>query len=558
MKNFRGKSKKIISLLTLSGLLTSSAAYAAVMPNSGTVLEGAKPPTTQRQEEKQEPTVSVQDGQPSQKLDGEQKIFVRGFRFCGELLVAEQDLKKIISGEAGKEFTLRELNRLTDKLTQYLRQQGYPVAFAYIPAQDIQDGIVDIAIVPGKYGKIEVTGQAGIAPERLKAMLSAAQPGKIINSRELERALLLVNDLSGIAVQAALSPGETAGTADLTLKVTKTAGTSGVVYADNWGNRYSGQIRSGVQVSLNNPGKVGDQLNVGGLLTENNRMKDYNLSYSAPLGSSGAKITLGHSRVHYTLGEEFAALDASGEAVTDSLSLAYPLVRSRTFNLTGTLGYDHKKLTDDTNSATGSQRTSNQIHAALSGSFSDNWLGGGDNSFSLTQYGGNLSSNDQSANTASHFNKTVFTFARQQYVAQNLNFNFNFIGQCADGNLDSSEKLYLGGADGVRAFPQGEAAGDQGYRLTGEFRWRLPGLSKQPNTVYLTSFYDYGSVIMDKHPAAAGDNRRSLMDAGLGLLWTKNNDFSLRLDYAWKIGQERALSDQDKSGRFWLQGVKYF
>lgn len=558
MKNFRCKSKKLISLLTLSGLLTSSAAYAAVLPNSGTALEGAKPPAAQRQKVNQSPDITIEGRQPAQQLSGQQQIQVNGFRFSGELPVAEQELKQLIQGEAGREVSLSRLNQLAEQLTQYLRQQGYLVAFAYIPAQDIKDGIVDIAIVPGKYGKIEVTGKARIAPERLKGMLFAAQPGKIIKSQELERALLLINDLSGINVQAALSPGETAGTANLTLKVAETAGTSGVFYADNWGNRYSGQIRSGVQFSINNPGKVGDQLNVGGLLTENSRMNDYNLSYSAPLGDNGAKITLGHSRVHYTLGEEFAALDASGEAVTDNVTFAYPLVRSRAFNLTGAIGYDHKKLTDATNSATASRRTSQVGNAALNGSFSDNGLGGGDNSFSLTQYWGHLSSNDSSANAAGHFNKTVFTFARQQFVAQNLNFHFAFTGQLADENLDSSEKLYLGGADGVRAFPQGEAAGDQGYRLTGEFRWRLPGLSQQPNTVYLTSFYDYGSVILDKHPAAAGDNRRSLAGAGLGLLWTKSSDFSLRLDYAWKIGQEKALSANDKNGHFWLQGVKYF
>jgi hemolysin activation/secretion protein len=48
------------------------------------------------------------------------------------------------------------------------------------------------------------------------------------------------------------------------------------------------------------------------------------------------------------------------------------------------------------------------------------------------------------------------------------------------------------------------------------------------------------------------------MGAGLGLLWTRSPDFSLRLDYAWKLGDEQALADRDKRGRLWLQGVRFF
>lgn len=557
MKKCRFYSKGCISLLVLPFFLVSAPACAAVLPDSGTALEGVKPPPAQQQAP-QGSDITVQEPQPENPDTGQEKIWVKDFYFCGELPVAQQELEKCLAGAAGQEMSLHRLNQLADKLTQYLRQRGYLVAFAYIPAQTLRDGSVEIALVPGKYEKIDISSTADIAPERLKAMLPAARSGKIIRRQELERNLLLINDLNGIAVQASLRPGQMPGTADLTLHAASTAGASGVVYMDNWGNRYSGQIRSGVQYSLNNPGRLGDRLDIGGLLTEDKRMGDYNLSYSLPLGYHGLRLTLGHSRVHYTLGDEFAALDANGEAVTDNLTLAYPLVRRRNVNLTGAIGYDHKKLSDDTNSSAASPRTSRLGNAALNGSFSDSWLGGGNNSFSLMRYWGNLSGGDSSMAAASQFNKTVFTFERQQYVARNLTFAFSFIGQLADGNLDSSEKLYLGGADGVRAYPQGEAAGDQGYRLSGEFRWRLPGLSKQSSSVCLTSFYDYGSVILDKHPSAAGDNRRSLAGAGLGMLWTRDNDFMLRLAYAWKTGQEKAQSDHDKNGRFWIQGVKYF
>ena len=51
---------------------------------------------------------------------------------------------------------------------------------------------------------------------------------------------------------------------------------------------------------------------------------------------------------------------------------------------------------------------------------------------------------------------------------------------------------------------------------------------------------------------------RSLAGAGLGLLWTKSNDFSLRLAYAWEIGLGKVLSANAKNGCFGRQSVKYF
>jgi hemolysin activation/secretion protein len=566
MKNLSYRhNKKLISLLTAAGLITTFPAWAAP-PGSGTALEGVKPPAVQIPAQKA-PSITVEEREMSVSADGQQKIPVKGFRISGESPLPESEFLNLIQKEAGREITLNDLNQLAARLTNHLRQQGYLVAFAYIPAQDIKDGIVEIAVIPGKYGQVKISGDGHIGAERLKAMLFCAKPGMIITRAPLERALLLINDLSGVTVKATLSPGQEAGTADLILETTDTAKTGGALYADNWGNRYTGRTRYGTQITINNlSDHYGDALTLGGLTTSDG-INNYTFGYSAPLGHDGAKAEVKYSHIGYTLGEEFADLGATGRAAVTSYSVSYPFIRSRSFNLYGTVGYDVKHLKDDiAGYGSYSPRTSGLWNLGLSGSFADTWLGGGNNAFSLTHYRGNLDINDaaarttdaSTAQTSGNFSKTALTYQRQQYVAQNLNFNFSFTGQLADKNLDSSEKLYLGGADGVRSYPQGEASGDQGYKLTGELRWRLPGLSSGPNNLYLNTFYDYGNVMINKHPYSTDDNRRSLMAAGLGLLWTRDRDFAIRMDYAWKLGGGEATGDRDKSGRFWLQGVKYF
>lgn len=569
MLNKLFKRDKITAFLfTVAIFLTTEAAFAALpdtaRPNSGTALEGVKPPATQAPAN-QAPSITV-EGQAPSVQENVEKIPVKGFRLSGELPLPETELLKLVQNDADKDLTLADLNNIAGRITQYLRQQGYIVAFAYIPAQDIKNGIVEIAVVPGKYGQVKITGSAHISSDRIKAMLFAAKPGSIITRQPLERALLLINDLAGVSAKATLTPGKASGTADLLIETADTAKLTGAAYADNWGNRYTGQTRYGTQITVNNFSDSGDAFSLGGLTTREG-INNYNFGYSTPLGDDGAKVEVKYSRVGYTLGDTFADLDATGHATVTSYDAVYPFIRSRAFNLYGTLGYDVKHLRDDIASTDSySPRTSGLWNLGLSGSFADSWAGGGANSFSLTQYWGKLKINDPTslasdattAQTSGDFAKTVFTYQRQQYVAKSLNFNFNFTGQLADKNLDSSEKLYLGGADGVRAFPQGEASGDEGYKLTGELRWRIPSLCTPTNSLYLNGFYDYGSVMINKQPYSTDSNRRSLMGAGLGLLWTKSADYAIRLDYAWKIGSEQATSGSNKNGQFWLQGVKYF
>ncbi|WP_169717729.1 Heme/hemopexin transporter protein HuxB [Sporomusa silvacetica DSM 10669] len=555
--------KKSIFLGAL--LFAVSPAYASVPPNSGTALEGVKPPAIQQPVQKV-PSIAVEDRELPISVDGQQKILVKGFRFVGEPTLPEGELLSLIQNEAGKEITLSDINTLAARITKYLHKQGYFVAVAFIPAQDIKDGIVEISVIPGKYGQVKVTGNGHVDPDSLKDMLFCARPGMIITRGPLERALLLISDFSGISVNATLTAGETAGTADLILETADTVKISGGVYADNWGNRYTGRTRYGTLITVNNFSNNGDTFSLGGLTTGQG-INNYNFSYSDPLGHDGAKVEVQYSHVGYRLGEDFADAGATGRAAVTSYDVSYPFIRSRSFSLYGILGYDIKHLRDDiAGYGSYSPRTSKLWNLGMAGNFADTWLGGGTNAFSLTHYWGKLNFNNaaaltgdaSNAQTNGDFSKTVLTYQRQQYVAANLSFNVNFTGQLADKNLDSSEKLYLGGADGIRAFPQGEASGDQGYKVTGEIRWRLPYLSAGKNSVYLNGFYDYGSVIVDKNPYSSDDNRRSLMGAGLGLLWTKGNDYTIRLDYAWKLGKEQATADDDKNGHLWLQGVKYF
>ena len=112
---------------------------------------------------------------------------------------------------------------------------------------------------------------------------------------------------------------------------------------------------------------------------------------------------------------------------------------------------------------------------------------------------------------------------------------------------------------GVRAYPEGETYADQGYVLNLEARWQVPKFSDVlPGQLQLIAFIDAGRVGLYKNPLGTESNYRTLSGAGLGLNWYEVNNFMVRVYYAGKLGDEAATSAPDKSGRFWIQAVKYF
>lgn len=530
-----------------------------VRPDAGTTLrdlqERKLPPET-----KSPDVVIGQEEQEPQTAPRGPQIKINGIHITGQNIYNEDQLLLLVSDAIGKELTLAELEVLAGRISSYFHKAGYLVARAYIPAQEIKDGIVEVAVVVGQYGRIDIRNHSRLTQDSVTGLLSSLKSGDYIRNDTVERALLLLNDTSGISAKSTLVPGTMPGTSDIIVEVSDTAKTGGQLYTDNYGNRFTGRIRSGISMNINNLSGRGDAANISGIYAGSG-MNDYSLSYVLPTGNQGAKMNIRYSRMHYTLGKDFASLNASGVANTAGIYQTYAFTRSRSFNLYGRIGYESKQLQDYIDSADSDINKKIGVwNVNVSGDSRDGFGGGGVTSFALTCSRGRLDmesvdakANDTQSQTAGNYSKTNLSLYRAQNITDRLNFYLSFTGQLASKNLDSSEKLSLGGVNGVRAYPQGEAPGDEGYILTGEFRWKLPTPSVQ-----LAAFIDSGRVTLSKNPWEISSNSRSLTGAGLGLIWNRQDDFSIRCDYAWKVTSDPATSDNDKNERFWLQGVKYF
>ncbi|WP_442680880.1 ShlB/FhaC/HecB family hemolysin secretion/activation protein [Sphingomonas sp. ASY06-1R] len=549
------------SLFTVALAATAQVAFAQqAIPGVGVQLQQIPPPPMR---EKASPDIALERRAPSVTSGAAgPSVRVDVLHVTGQSLYSEPELISATGLVLGRTMTLGELRNAAARISDFYNARGYFLARAYVPEQNVDGGTVTIVVLEGRYGKIDIRNATRLSNRVPQGILSGLDSGDIVTTAPLERRLLLLSDMPGVRVKSTLAPGSAVGTSDLIVDVAPGRSVTGSVEADNAGNRYTGTYRLGGSVYVNNPAGIGDVLSLR-VLGSSGGLGYGRVAYQAPVGN----FTVGAAYTHlrYDLGREFNALDADGTADIFSGFVSYPLIRSRDVNLYALASVDYKLLKDNIDAtSTRSRRNSAAVTLGFSGDTRDS---SGWNNFSAGVSFGDLHFKDPreraadalTARSGGGFGKFQGSIARLQTVSGPVTIYGAVRGQVAFNNLDSSEKMELGGAYAVRAYPEGEAYGDTGYVATIEPRLNLdrwtPGL---PGHFQLIGFIDTGEVRYAHNPWFVGSNHARRSGYGGGVNWYGPHGLALRASYARRLGNEAVTSGPDRSGRFWFQISKLF
>ncbi|WP_426057741.1 ShlB/FhaC/HecB family hemolysin secretion/activation protein [Janthinobacterium sp. PSPC2-1] len=529
----------------------SPAAQAQVPPDAGQTLQQLQPPIAAPRESQPLKIQAPLDAAPI--APGGAAVILNAVKLSGNSVFSEETLRAALGDVTGKTFDLAGLRGLAQRITDVYQAGGYPFARAILPPQDLANGDLHIEVIEGRYGVVQAQGDDTGLARQATAFLDGLLPGSVIASAPLERAALLLDDLPGIQTSATMRPGTQAGTGDLIVQVARDQRVRGDIGLDNAGSRYTGKNRVRANVDINSPFLLGDQITVRALLSEE-KLWLGSLGYSLPLGTSGLRGNVGYSHTSYELAKEFASLHANGTAKVASAGLSYPILRSQKANLTLIATYQSKDLHDNRDSTrTYESKSSQSMPLALQFDYRDAFDGITYGSASWTPGklkldAGLTAVDDYKSN--GRFHKVNLDVVRLQSLPAGFNLMAHLSWQQANKNLDSSEKLSLGGASGVRAYPSGEATGDEGGLAQLELRYDAGAY-----TPY--AFMDAGRITVNAKPVVAGDNRRSLSGGGLGLRYQRQA-WSADVALAWRSIGGRSLSEtnSDPKPRVWLN-VEY-
>lgn len=550
-------------LFPLVLLTLSHGVLAQQIPGAGSQLRQLPTPTTAP---RGVPEIRIEESATAESgADESTRVRVAELRIIGSTAYRQDQLVAVAGFTAGSQLTLAELQAMAARITEHYRDRGYFVARAYLPAQNVTGNVVTIAVSEGAYGDVTLRNRSRLSDSVAHGLLRGLDRGKPITLAPLESRLLLLSDLPGVNVTSTLVPGLLPGRSDLVVDLAPGRRISGSIDADNAGNPYTGEVRAGATVNLNNPLGRGDVASLR-VLTSGSGLTYGRGSYQMPFGRTTAGVA--YSRLDYELGEQFEALGANGTARIASVFAIRSLLRSRNTNLYAGLAYDDRRF-DDRLDAIGSatRRDARVWTGSLYGNHLDGFGGGGASTFHAALSAGTLdirtpaafAEDAATARTDGSYGKLWLNATRVQRITDRVSLSASLTAQLASGNLDPSEKFVLGGMDGIRAYPQGEAFGDEGTLATVEARYLVAGLADRlAGQVHVLAFVDAGRVTVDKDPWFPGRNQRTLSGTGVGATWVDAGNFAIRAYYARKLGSEDAISAPDKSGRFWIQAIKFF
>ncbi len=520
-------------------------------PDAGSLLNQTTPPAAvPTLPESTLPALPDEDlGKP---IPDGARVKVSRFVLEGASLLPPEQLQAQLADLVGQELGFSGLREAAARITRFYREQGYFLARAYLPTQDIANGVVRIAVLEGRYGSVEVGGSPRLEQQHARGVLDAHQVAadQPIERASLERSLILLEQRSGAPVQAVMQPGATVGTSHMAIAAPGGPLFSGTLGADNYGNRFTGQGRGTASLALNSPFGVGDRADLW--LAYSTGATAVFGSYQVPVGYDGLTLGAAASYYRYDLCCEYAPLDRAGDAAVAGIQARYPLVlRQNAVHYAG-LSLERKRLTD---TWAGGDLDDKRVNVAVLSFDGISALAASQVRYRVALSGGDLQIkgpadyvklNAATIDTAGGYGK-LWGQVEFLYPVTGWSFlNLRLSGQGASRNLDSSEKFILGGFNGVRAYPEGEAAGDNAWLA--RLDWVLPITSAAvPGRAAVRAFVDSGAIWLVDNVrgglASPGiENHYSLSGAGLGFNWALPRGFALSAYVATAIGDNPGAS----------------
>ena len=505
---------------------------------------------------------AIEEAQSQGKL----VVTLQSITFQGATILGDRELTEVVAKYLGVPMEYEQLLEIGMTVETYYRQNNY-LARVILPPQDLSGGVLQLEVIESVISKMEVEQQLAELPDteaHVTALIAKQQAvGEPLNTKKMERGLALANNVPGVSVQASLKEGSTAGDTELLLKMYQTRTMDTDLTVDNAGSRSTGAIRLLASLNLFNPNDLQDLFNLVASYTQGSEY--LRMAYSLPVGLDGWRMGANLSFMNYkTVAGEIGMVGAFGNAITKGLEWLYPLLRSDEASATVTVNADEKKFKNT--SAQGllmSDYSAKVMSTQVAGYYRDLEPGGGSGSY-LVQYSygninldGSLSQLSDNAKTEGRFGKIKTALTWQQPITTQTSAFVSYTAQLANKNLDSSEKMQLGGINGVRAYPTGEGSGSDGQLVQLELRHSLEGGWN------LAGFHDFGKVWQAhdaNFPGAPQKNILTYHGFGASLGYTTPSGMTIKAIWARRRDDNpnptQTGKDQDGTydrNRYWLQ-----
>jgi hemolysin activation/secretion protein len=462
----------------------------------------------------------------------EVKFVLKQLFIQGKSIYDKRALKPLYKSYLKKELTLKNIYEIAQRITNKYRNDGYLLSKAIVPPQKIKDGVVHLRIIEGYIDKIKIQG-----PVRGPRKLINKYKKNILKSRplrvsDLERYLLLIDDLPGVTAKSVLTPSEDKPSATTMTLILADKAFVGHIGTDNRGSKFNGpyQFLGGVTVNslLGDHSRAGLQ---GVFTSQTDELLFLNAFYDLPINQEGTRLFFSSSVSKSEPGSTLKQFDINGDSSSITLRLTHPFLRSRAKNLTGHLGFSGRNSTTKILGLLDSEDRLRVMNMGVSYDYADEYKGvnlirlnlsKGLNIFDVTESG---SSNLSRSQGKSNFTKLTGNLMRIQSLSPSWNILGAASWQYSFDKLLASEEFGVGGSQYGRAYDSSEITGDHGIAFKVELQKAFRPAWDYLSGFQLYSFLDYGSV-WNKVQTSTGAKRQDLTSIGLGMRFNITDSIS--------------------------------
>ena len=444
----------------------------------------------------------------------------------------------IVEPYLGRTLTPVELGALARAVADVARSDGFVLATAYVPAQTLASGVLRVRLDEGRIDEVRVTGPANPAIRRALAGLSDGRP---VRRAELERALLIAEDLPGVRIRGSSFRRE--GRRGVLVVDSGSEASAAYAEIDNRGSSSVGPIRLRVRADANGALLAGDQLSLRATVTpaQPRELATVGFDYALDTGADGLLAGVGASYTRVQPGDRSRAFRFDGRSTSVNANLSYPLLRRLDANVWATADLTVRDVEQDRMGAL--VRDDRLTTLTLGVSAYRGWFGGwlyarlnarqGLALFDPTRVGDPLASRD---GAGAIFSKLDLYADWTGPLSGPLTLRVAAEGQLSNRALLSSEEMGLGGPRFGRAYDYSERSGDRGIAGLVELRYDLKNAPIRGQRTQLYLFGDAGAV----GNRGRGGRGGSLYSAGAGARVDLSRAFDAGVEIGFPIGRDRS------------------
>ena len=358
--DWRASRRARVSVLTLTMILVtlglSVSAYGQAVdipPLISPPLPGVVPPP----QPQVAPPAAIPPTPPLAPLPEGPPVRVDAVRVEGVTVYSPEAIAPLYADVVGATVPRTRLDTIVENLQTKYRADGYILTVVRSEIQSVNGPTVFVLrAIEGYISKVKLDGDIGPAGTLVYEFLEHLTSIRPIRNADLERYLLLSQDIPGVSVRAVLRRATEPGAVELVAQLSRKP-FSALAQYDNLGSNEAGPNEMLLRGSANSFTRFGEQFEAIFYNTFNREQLFGQLNASTFLGSDGLKLAGYWGRGNSLPGGALAGTGFVGNYTIAGLDLAYPVIRSRRLNFTPDISFDYYESTVDVNGLSSGQPT---------------------------------------------------------------------------------------------------------------------------------------------------------------------------------------------------------